>query len=492
MSDGKPRSPGQDLPFFPLWEWEILGSPIAAVVTDPGPFPQAASEVVLRRDEQLGLAFSLEFPPGSGVSQWVSDQPWQPEPGKLFVRTTRPLVALWEERNIEITIEKPFRRSQSGRPFSASTVEGEAVAARFRVRDDRTASSVSLWLANGPGSEFFWSRTSERRADTTLTARRADGLQRVGSAQKGSVSRDHALLDLGRWGKILLGEVPHEVRTAPLPPRKDDTHSHCLSLEFHAGLAPLPEPSIWDRFTTAVSFALGRKLVLLGATAFDQDHRIAWAEARRSGGPFVPAAFERESRPPCRIAEPRAPGDLLKFFVEDRAAEIARAIVSIDPASKLDAAFARALDLLWAADAAAVDLAPLLYMTAIDEVATGWLEAHPPSDGRSIPEGGGARRSLFFETVGIARGDVERAVKELRDQVAHGRCPTGENCLEPKIWLERAARTILHRALLGAIGYPGKYIDYSTEGEPERDLVVPLGGPAGDGKPVTWPGAEGA
>ncbi|MDI7266726.1 MAG: hypothetical protein QME96_01880 [Myxococcota bacterium] len=490
MSSTDQPSLAESLPFLSAWEWELLGTPVEATVLDPGPFPRTASVIRIERDERLRLTFAFHGEPAARLGDIVSSKAWKPDGGKFvkLLSDVPPVVALWEERNAEITVLGPHWLRLHGDASGPEAIHGKAERVLYRAREDRRPSSLSLWLANGPpGGEFFWPRVSERCAETAFTTSRGSLIRRDGTSRHETHSRDHALLDLGSWGKVVLAEVPSRLPGSPVPKRTSREHSHCLSLEFHAGLAPIPEPESWDDLVRAVGFAMGRKLVLLGATAFGEDHRIAWADARCPTGAFLPDAFEERSRPPTAVAAPDADAERLRFLAEDRLAELVRTMLDATRDAKLAPAMARALDLLWLASSSSLRLAPTLCMTAIDEIATAWLEATPSCAGEPLPGSGGGRRELFFQSTGLARGAVEKAVKEFRDDVTHGRrCTIEPACLEPLVWTKRAACTLLHRVLLRAIRFQGTYVDYSTWAETERDLDAALGGPKGDGQPASW------
>lgn len=82
-------------------------------------------------------------------------------------------------------------------------------------------------------------------------------------------------------------------------------------------------------------------------------------------------------------------------------------------------------------------------------------------------------------------GDVELAALRERNTPAHGR--TYENDAYPNLLRHvRASQALTNRLILSALASPpSTYIDYSTNQFPERQLRSALGGPNGDGEPVS-------
>jgi len=88
----------------------------------------------------------------------------------------------------------------------------------------------------------------------------------------------------------------------------------------------------------------------------------------------------------------------------------------------------------------------------------------------------------FFKLHGLNISDVEIKAMQSRNKYAHGGNYSNSDFFKVKA-LSRAYMTLFHRALLAVIGYNGKYVDYSAEGFPLKDLSEALGGPDNDHRP---------
>ena len=94
---------------------------------------------------------------------------------------------------------------------------------------------------------------------------------------------------------------------------------------------------------------------------------------------------------------------------------------------------------------------------------------------------GGDKLKKFFDALGLRSGSVEIKILKERHSFAHGGSLSGSEA-KRFVVIARAYEALFNRCVLAAVGFKGKYIDYSTTGFPERDLQEPLGGPNGDGK----------
>lgn len=80
----------------------------------------------------------------------------------------------------------------------------------------------------------------------------------------------------------------------------------------------------------------------------------------------------------------------------------------------------------------------------------------------------------FFDEIDLQIGDVENQALRGRNKMSHGHSSKEDN--DYNVYLTFAYRTFFNRIILKILGYDGMYIDYSTEGWPERHIDEPLGG----------------
>ena len=91
--------------------------------------------------------------------------------------------------------------------------------------------------------------------------------------------------------------------------------------------------------------------------------------------------------------------------------------------------------------------------------------------------GSGERMELFFQELGLNIDTLEKKAIKARNKMIHGKItPTGQEQLEDLIRFSFAYRTLFHRVVLKILGYSGNYLDYATEGLPERAVEEAAGG----------------
>ncbi|WOX56643.1 hypothetical protein [uncultured Methanoculleus sp.] len=91
-------------------------------------------------------------------------------------------------------------------------------------------------------------------------------------------------------------------------------------------------------------------------------------------------------------------------------------------------------------------------------------------------KGSGERMESFFQELGLNIGTLEKKAINARNRMIHSMITTnGQEQLEDLIRISFAYRTLFHRVTLRILGYTGKYVDYATEGLPERAVEEAVG-----------------
>lgn len=86
------------------------------------------------------------------------------------------------------------------------------------------------------------------------------------------------------------------------------------------------------------------------------------------------------------------------------------------------------------------------------------------------------RFSYFFDCINLEIGEIEKKAISARHGVAHGGMKFDYETIKKIIPATLAYQTLFNRVLLMILGYNGYYIDMSTIGFPEHLIDVPLGG----------------
>ncbi len=87
--------------------------------------------------------------------------------------------------------------------------------------------------------------------------------------------------------------------------------------------------------------------------------------------------------------------------------------------------------------------------------------------------GSGERMELFFQELGLNRGTLENKAIKVRNRMIHSRVTTSEReQFEGLIRLTWAYCTLFHRVMLKILGYSGNYLDYTSEDFPLLERAI--------------------
>ncbi len=269
-----------------------------------------------------------------------------------------------------------------------------------------------------------------------------------------------------------------------------------LGLEFRQDLGGIPDVETRKAIAEALSFLFGRQLLYIGFTSFDSLGQPLEEQAVAPWGDDVVATCQAPSWPPLRLPwEPDQSERIISSLI--------RSYVSLR--DNLDLS-----DVLWAYWVGV--RMPLgfelpLFGLALERLMAAWFRSNRSrSSGvymsaaefeqltaepfmqverqlgvreygdRMMRRMRGAfqmgvndRFETFFEELGLTLGQAEQLAIRRRNRCAHGG-PIDPYQIREHIRLTRTYQAMIHRVLLGILGYTGPYIDYGTIGFPERAL----------------------
>ncbi|WP_163784190.1 hypothetical protein [Myxococcus vastator] len=360
-----------------------------------------------------------------------------------------------------------------------------------------TTRTCSIWCLNGSPSDFPFSLRTKRERVTRYERHRQGFPDRVHELDASGFDLDSIELP-----PPLCGAKPCAFSKGPqeLP---IDAELLPAVLEF-GWEAPSEEPKLADfeHYLSAIGFVIGRRLIPVGLTLFDDQARQRLHVLRNAWSIDLHKEVRRPSKPPTDIsAEPLT--TLIPKFVA-RAAEFG---------------LSDALWLVWLSSSVPMEAALPNLATALESVMTAWfrstktkshakylddqtwtsLSEKPLADlGAALGDRNNADRILrrvkgannfgvnerferFFEEIELPVGDVELRAIASRNKAAHGGSFTASkyHSLSNTIM---AYRTLFSRVVLKLLDWDSNYIDYSSYGFPTRALNDVAGGPEGDGK----------
>lgn len=485
-------------------EWERWDFPLELYAPSKGtPLPPNSTVVVERGDD-----LSLHLTATSGAAPVVSPAPavGSLSTGEAFELAT----AAGNAVKVDGFFIRNVGRSDLGTPSETHTVEGSLES--VRAGDLHSGAYRVLWLANMRADEWIWPFTTTRSVDGTF--RRSRPYQDDATVQppfaNESFSRGHVSFEVGlpRCATVTIGRPSREHAPEELLPGMI-----CL----HEGPDGAADEEFSLRVQRVVGFCIGRATAVMGATTYGTNWVPVGVESRSAYLPRGPASFQQSSSPPAPLAgfkqgiDPaRMRAAIVGMLRNYDALNLGQVIWQYQHAleappdmtpSYLRAAF-EALRRAYFQDPARQSKTQLLPRPLFAKLRDGMKntlralrETHdfvPHSDTLDMIENKidhlnqqplARQTTLFLDELGLEWGDVEKDALRVANEGAHGRGMTPE-IVDLFQYRTHALQALVSRAVLAAAGATETYFDFSTLGEPERNLREPLGGPHGDGKPA--------
>ena len=343
----------------------------------------------------------------------------------------------------------------------------------------------SDWFINGPES-FVGGRWTKRRRVATFTRDREIGGVSTLEAPSGGGSADHCLVDAGRV-RFSFSRVPQCI--AP-------DWCRAFSIDY---AAPLPDDDTRDGVAELVSFVVGRRLMPIGSTTFDEE---GWAVEEEAWNPWG-QDVERICRRPDSAPLPSDPAN-----VEDVLARLVPLYLELRQSLHLQ----DALLSYWLADEAFSGIDLTIYASALEALKQPWLKSKSRSLGQYMPEaefkerlsvqlqalkeridelqlplaimnkmnaawrmGANEQLAAFLDELPVRIGPAEKRAIKARNAPTHGGLKAGAD-FRALTRHAHAYRVLFVRSFLKVLGYDGAYVDRVALGHPSRHSDEPAGG----------------
>jgi hypothetical protein len=424
-----------------------------------------------------------------------------------MIRPLPEVVARRANGQTVISLQDVYKHHLSGSGSGDLALELSARGAviDFAMPAPQTATCFA-WFLNGPGDGELGLLRGTKRDRTTRYMRARDGEpDRVRELEDHGLAWDFLYVPppADGTGRAALSRVPKSCAPETAKP---------WSLEYVLNDSGRPpDPAMLDAQAEALGFAIGRRLIPVGYSVFDERIFPVRHVLRPAWAVDLGADCRRPSCPPVPLGDPGATAN------EDAIGDL----VSRFRAESVTCALSDALWLVRLSEAVPLDSALPYIASALEAVMTAWFRSaktkskgkymaeddwkriseealkaleqalgkHPDAQ-RILRRAAGAnsfgvneRFERFFGELALPVGQVELKAIAARNKAAHG------GGYDPGMYAAlsatvRAYRTLFHRVALRVIGWSGPYVDYSTYGFPSRPLLDCLGGPAGDGVPA--------
>jgi hypothetical protein len=476
-------------------EWEPAADPIVLehVVFSVPPFISGMRKLTIERDEQFRLSLLAEGFLANRNELMLRREASDKVPAGTFVDLDEAIfeahggrcsltAALHDVPDATFASDDPrIRFQQRGKVYRFTRTWSQ----KFVAHDGREPSLESLgppswrsdWFVNGPHDPICMRSTSRRR-HVALSRSRQFGTVKTPELPQGPDGRDHFVVDAGAI-RFALCQVPKDA--AP-------EWCHAVSIEFRE---PVPDADTRTAVWEIVSFVLGRRLIPIGSTLFDES---GWAIEEETVNPISGDGL----RELC--SEGDMPPVPLRMASADIEAVLAKLVPKyLELRDRLD--LRNALWGYWSACEAATPIDLAIFRASVEALKKGWYagsEAKP--DGNYIPKdafdeitrdvfatveqrltnhsaakeimnnlrcayrmSGNEEVRMFFTKIGLDLGAVEKAAIGAANVPAHGTMTPGDKMKEYVVH-GRAYRTLFARTFLRLLGYHGSYLDRTAPG----------------------------
>jgi len=367
-----------------------------------------------------------------------------------------------------------------------------------RTRD--LAESPPLWLTewylNGVHSKRFFTRSTTRQRTNEYLRERGvyhQPEERFEGDSGHSISSDYAYIRCPDFGFIV-----HEV-----PEGLGPTWSKNIGIEYREEFGRIPDPFEREAIREIVGFIMGKRLINVGYSTFDESGTPLELCAVRPWGDNVISLCQASAFSPIRFPTYT---DQFETVLQDLVPKYLEARNTLN----LDEALLR----YWIGSTLLTGTDIPIIANGIEILANAWFKSErSKSKGTYLPKeefsrlieeelanvasklgdnpykdrllgkmrsvnnrGSGEKIESFFQELGLDIGTLERKAISTRNKMIHSAITTnGQEQLEELIRLSFAYRTLFHRVILRILDYSGKYIDYATEGLPERAVEEAIG-----------------
>ncbi len=284
--------------------------------------------------------------------------------------------------------------------------------------------------------------------------------------------------------------------------------SDCMSIEYREDWGGIPEADVRDAIANFVSFVIGRPLIGVGSTSFDERGQPLEQVATSPAEDNLVALCQSSEKPPIKI-------DI--HGTSENLEGLLRRLVPNYLALKDELKLNEALWGYWLSKQLPLGGNLPELQTNLEMIMNAWFK----SKGRKLsfiymrerkfkgllkdelvaiekklegekykdqimgrlrnasarPMGTNEKFELFFDEIALPIGEVENRAIKARHPMAHG----SSEILDPANYQKMlndtlSYETLFNRVLLKLLEYEGNYVDRSAKGWPERPLNQPLGG----------------
>lgn len=489
-------------------EWEALLEPfVIELLHFPSVFFPGTARVEIRRDEEMRLALIAT----GAIRDHAALEAYRAENRQIPVGELRSTPSVsFDAGGVECEINAIFDAEWSS-SASATTSWLDNFTQRgpvFRLQrrwkkkwvfpPDKSFPDLAPlgapvrrvdWFINGP-KDHLYGRATERTYYSNFRRKRDFCAVNLHGRPGGGSSYDHFVVETDSF-KFAVGKVPEGLAPA---------WSNPISIEYYDALPSVEERKAVEEI---VSFVLGRRLLRVGSTLFDDTDASIEDESVNPWGDGVRSLCQKiDCHPiPISISDDEdveiVIGQLLPKYLELREVfNLSDALWTYWFANEapiganlgLYSAAVEALKKSWfkstKSKSQGMYLSKEVWLNTVDDLVAAVgerLEDHPSKSAmlnrvkNANQMGANEQMVAFFKEIGLPVGKLENDAMRARNSSAHGGYSSNADHYELIRHGDRY-RTLFERTFLKLLGYEGTYIDSTTLGYPKRPLSEPAGG----------------
>lgn len=483
--------------FFPYLEWEDLHEPITiSEIDDREEIPKGEKKITINRDDDYNLRATLYFE--DFAFQEVLHN----------ARASHVAGSIYEGFDVQgsssgstfYTLEScaigptTFHVTAERQDSQMHTAILDFRGLRIKSKNEKEGTHQIEWYLNGPNDNVFC-RATERKAlssyfrDRFVKEDKIDSIEI--STEKARSSRvDFLRINVGDL-QFLISKVPHAL---------GPSWSSNIGIEYQKKWGRIPDIQEREDIEELCSFILGRQLLSVGYTLYDQNESMIEGYAHDPWGRSARFFCSKPDKPPIRISDSE----------RGRAEDVINQLLPVYRELSKPLRLKEALWNYWVSrDAPTGTNLPML-ATALESIINGWFKQKSESHGvyletdeyadlfreeieaikgklesiKDKPHVNGIlkkimdantigimeRYRIFYEKISLLiDGNEWEAIKE-RHKFVHGHILFDEADWKRVIQHVDTLETLLHKTLLKLLGYSGTFIDRSVPGWNDKQL----------------------
>ena len=282
--------------FLPFLEWEVLDKPATiTTVAESTHLPKGHKRILVTRDEDYNLRASMDFKDPLFDLDSIKPDSVEGSFQKLFD------IQGSDSNLLSYTLESVFvnRLEKHGIPGSAGFSGNASIylqGLKMNTGNNKEGTHLTEWYLNGP-TDYVFSRITHRKVLRTFTRERLesnripfDTIKTPGESSSSGTDFIRVKTDNLQF---VIGKVPKEF---------GPEWSSNIAIEYRKAWGRIPDLAEREKIMEICSFVLGRQLLLIGYTMYDQDEKIVEAYARDPWGKSAKSFCSQPDYPPVNIS----------------------------------------------------------------------------------------------------------------------------------------------------------------------------------------------